>query len=392
MATPTRILYIQPNSETGGSDHCLFRLIHALDRRRYEPIAVLPQDGPMVPLLAREGVPTRFLKMEQLRTLPSVRYQARYLSGFWPTVTQLAQLIQDEHVDLVHTNSLYSLYGAWAARRARRPHVWHLREIPPAVPIARTLLGKLVVSLSASIVAMSQACVRGLLPQGDVSGKVKLLADAIDLTEFRTDISGQRVRHELGLSPETPLVGFVARLDPWKGLDVFLRAAALLRDRFPDVHFIVAGGAPPGFESYEKKMRTLAAALQLGERVHFLGWRYKLNDIPELMAALTVFSHTSTKPEPFGLVLIEAMAMQRPIVAAKAGGPLEIVAEKTSGYLTPPGNPEAHAEAVATLLANPAQAQLMGQMGRRRVEEVFSVERFSHDLNHIYDSTLGTNA
>src|SRR4030095_15142298 len=125
MAKPRKILYIQPNSETGGSDHCLFRLVCTLDRCRYEPVVVLPQNGPMAPLFERIGVKVRFQQMAQLRTIPSLHYQTRYLARFWSTVAQLACVIRDERIDIVHTNSLYSLYGAWAARRARRPHVWH---------------------------------------------------------------------------------------------------------------------------------------------------------------------------------------------------------------------------------------------------------------------------
>jgi glycosyltransferase involved in cell wall biosynthesis len=232
---------------------------------------------------------------------------------------------------------------------------------------------------------MSHACVYPLFGKRSAPRNVTILGDGIDLKEFRLEVSGSRIRKELGIKPEAPVVGFVARLDPWKGLDVFLKAAAMLSRHFPEAHFLISGGAPEGFERYEQRMRRLAATLGLDGRVHFLGWRYALDDIPELMAALTVFSHTATDPEPFGLVLIEAMAMQRPVVAAQAGGPLEIIVDSESGFLTTPGNPEAHAEAVALLLRDPARARTVGQAGRRRVEEQFSLDRFGHNMAKIYN-------
>src|SRR5262245_48529353 len=118
-----RILYVQPNNEVGGSDIALLRLIQGLDRQRVEPCVVLPSNGPMTRLLQAEGVRLLFLPMTQLRTLPSPGYQARYLARVWPTVRDLALLIREERVDIVHTNSLYCLYGGFAARLAHKPHL-----------------------------------------------------------------------------------------------------------------------------------------------------------------------------------------------------------------------------------------------------------------------------
>jgi glycosyltransferase involved in cell wall biosynthesis len=388
MPEPARILYVQPNSEVGGSDLCLVRLFRALDQSRFKPFVVLPHDGPMVSLYKKAGATVLFSPMMQLRTLPSPTYQARYLASFWSSVGKLKRLIKEHQIDLVHTNSLFCLYGAWAARAARCRHVWHIREIPPAIPVARWVYAKMVLRLSDLIIPMTQSCGHGLFGKRLDNPKFQFLHDAIDLQEFGPHISGQRIRSELQIPDGTLLVGFVARLDPWKGLNVFIEAAAIVSKQFPQAKFIIAGGAPAGFEQHERQMNQLCQRLGLTDRVLFLGFKYRILDIPEVMSALDVFCHTSIRPEPFGLVLIEAMACARPVVAAAAGGPLEIVIDGETGFLTAPGSAEAHAKAVCRLLADPNRAIAMGAAGRRRAESHFSLEQFGEKINAIYDKLL----
>jgi glycosyltransferase involved in cell wall biosynthesis len=138
----------------------------------------------------------------------------------------------------------------------------------------------------------------------------------------------------------------------------------------------------------------IARSVELGlkGRVHFLGWRYRLDDIPAVMASLDVFSHTAVAPEPFGLVLIEAMAMGCPVVAARAGGPVEIVEDGVSGLLAGVGDARAHAEAICGLLANPDYRRRIATAGRARVEQNFSLRAFQDRLGRLYDESLSACA
>jgi glycosyltransferase involved in cell wall biosynthesis len=360
-------------------------MVRAVDRARYEPIVLVPHDGPMVALYREAGARVLFTPMMQLRTKPSPVYQANYLARYVPTVRRLARIIDANAIELVHSNSLYCSYGAWAARRTRRQHIWHLRELPPRVPLATRAYASMVRRLSTRIVGMTRGCGDALFGGGGLPESFEVLHDGIDLSEFAPDVGN--VRGELGVG-EHPLIGFVARLDPWKGLDVFLQAARCVADRFPDARFVVAGDAPSGYESYARKMRNLAESLGLGAVVNFVGFRYGAKEMPRLMASLDVFAHTSTSPEPFGLVLIEAMAAGRPVVASRAGGPLEIVVDGETGLLTPPGDSVALASAICSLLADRDGARAMGLAGRRRAEDKFSSGGFARSLGRLYQSVL----
>jgi glycosyltransferase involved in cell wall biosynthesis len=381
---PKRVLYIQPNNEIGGSDIALLRLIEQLDRARYLPIVALPVDGPLSEPLRRAGAELHVLPMRQLRTVPSPGYQARYVVSLVPTIRRLCALISDRAIDLVHTNSLYCPYGAWAARFSLRPHIWHVREIPPQIPVVRALYGEMVRRLSAVVVPMTHACVDGLFGKGPIPDNVVVMPDGIDVRHWNPDISGERVRRELGLSATTPVIGFVARLDPWKGVEIFLRAARQVVERVPDAHFLIVGDAPVGFERYRDGMVSLSGSLGLAKRVHFLGWRYRLSDIPEVMAALTVLCHTPVRPEPFGLVAIEAMAVGCPVIAPLAGGPAEIVQEDVTGYLVPPGKTEAFADRICRLIQDPECRARMSFAGREHVIRKYSSERFARRLAELY--------
>jgi glycosyltransferase involved in cell wall biosynthesis len=387
---PPTVLYVQPTSEVGGADVSLVRLITQLGGA-VRPVVVLPRPGPLTSRLVEAGACVRTVPMVQLRSLRSVRHQVRYLLHFWPTVLRLAWLARRERASLVHSNSMYSLQGAWAARLARIPHVWHVREIPDMPRPLLRLMAVMVHRLSSRVVAMTDAVLLALGRPPSRCQPVVTVPDGIDLDEFNPTRSGARIRAELGLNAEDALVGFVGRLDPWKGADVFVRIAAEVSRACPGAHFLVCGGALDGYEEHAEQLTQLAGELGLGARIHFTGWRFRLADIPEVMAALDVFVHTSVRPEPFGLVVVEAMATGRPVVAAAAGGVPEIVVDGTSGYLVRPGDVRAYARRVLALLDDPAAAAAVGRAARQRVEDRFDVRRYARDIESVYASVLQAN-
>jgi glycosyltransferase involved in cell wall biosynthesis len=389
---PATVVYVQPSSEVGGSDIALFRLVAALDRTRYRPVVVLPGDGPLVMSLRAANIPVRFVPMLQLRPIRDPAYQIRFCLAFWPAVFRLARLIRRERAQLVHSNSLYSLYGMWASRLVGRPHVWHIREIPSGPEPMRRALASVVRRGARRVVPMTFAVAELFGPRDGLGPSIVPIPDGIDVDEFHPSISGDRIRTELGIDAEAPVVGFVARLDPWKGADVFVRAAAEIARERPDARFIICGGELRGYEGYAQGIRDLASDLGLDGRVLFTGWRYTLGDIAEVMAAIDVLLHPPTGPEPFGLVLVEAMATARPVVASRIGGISEVVVDGLTGELIPPGDWHAAATAVLRLLADPSRSKSMGAAGRIRAMEDFEVGAYALRIEALYDSVLAERA
>ena len=199
--------------------------------------------------------------------------------------------------------------------------------------------------------------------------KVVVIPSGVDPAPFRrADGEGTAdVRRTLGLSDSIRLlVGLFGRVAPWKGQHLAIEAAARL-----DTTALVIVGAPLfGEVAYEAELARLVERLGLAGRVKLLGFR---EDIPRLMRAVDVVVHTSTAPEPFGRVLVEAMLVERPVIASDAGGAREIVEDGVTGLLVPPGQPDALAEALRRLLDDPALRLAMGRRGRERAERQFTL-------------------
>lgn len=384
------VMYIQPNSEVGGSDIALARTIEAMSTSGQRSTVVLPNDGPLVGRLRAAGAEVLFLPMQQLRTLPSVTYQARYILKFVPTVMRLTSMVRQAAPDIVHSNSAYCLYGAFAAKFAGRPHVWHIREMAPSLPLLTRLYAAMVSGLSTTILAMSDACVDALYRTPPAHTVV--MPDALDGDAFRSALHPGRLRAELGIGENTPIIGFAARLDPWKGGHVFIDACEMLAARHPQCRFIIAGGAPQGLEAYEKQLKSRVAAAGLNDKVLFLGWRYRLADMADVMDGFDIFCHTSVTPEPFGLVLLEAMAVGTPVISVRAGGPLTIIEDGVSGILTPPGDAAALADAISSLIEDPQRAARLGAAGKARQKMEFSPPQFIERLSRVYRETLARHS
>lgn len=339
-----RILSVQPVCDGGGSEHALIRMIRQLRADGWECHVAVPAAARLASEYAAAGAVLHVVPMERLTTSGGVRRWARYAFR-WPlSVARLVRLIRRIDAGVVHSNSLHSWYGWAAAALTGRPHVWHAREIVfqsgTALKVERFLTSR----FAERVVAVSQAVADQLDPRRTV-----VITDEADPLLFGPARAG-RFRASAGIADHVPLVGSVARLDTWKGFDTLLDAFGAVRSSRPDAELVVAGAAVPGKEGYAAALEARAAGMQ---GVHWLGPR---RDVAELMADLDVFVQVSSEPEPFGLVVVEALASGTPVVAGAEGGPLEILgrpaAESPSpaGRLVPPGDPTALSAAVLQLL------------------------------------------
>jgi glycosyltransferase involved in cell wall biosynthesis len=378
------VVVVQPSAELGGLEIGLHNWLQHLDPEEFRRVVVLPQDGAIVPIYRSAGIEVRFLSMARLRTVKSVFYQANYLWQFWPTVIRLARTFRKERAAVVHSNSLFSLYGGWAARLARVPHVWHVHEIPDQPRMLIRLLTEMTVRLSARVITISSPVNEIFSLSARRSGRVMEVTEGIDVERFNPSVRGDRIRRELGLPAGSPLVGWAGRLDPWKGGEVFLRAAAEVHRARPNVRFVVCGGVLPGYEAYAADLCELQARLGLADSLQFTGWRYTWQDMPEVMAAVDLLVHTPVRSEPLGLVVLEAMAAAKPVVAPAAGGPSQTVEPGVTGLLVPPGDHRATARAMMHVLDNVELARSMGRAARERVQSRFNARSYAARIANVY--------
>jgi len=364
---PTPILFIDHAQAVGGAENSLLLLLQHLDRTRWEPHLACV-GGPLPRRAEDLGIATHIADLPRLRR--SLRAPTDWLSA----TTSLASLARDVDGKCLYANTVRAAFhAALAARRARLPFIWHMRDFWLSENRPRhlwlDLALKRALCASAAHVVVNSHAVSQCLPECE---KVTVVHNGIDTSHYdpRHDKKVFRVQH--GIPEDAPLVGMVGRLRPWKGQTRFLRTAALVRRRCPRIHFAVVGGAPfGGADDYLAELRQTAEELDLVDRVTFTG---HLHDVRPALAAMDVFVHPG-EPEPFGLVNIEAMAMQTPVVAVAHGALPEIVQDGVTGALVEPRNETALAEAICQLIDDPDRRTAHGAAGRARVIKHFDIAR-----------------
>ncbi len=211
------------------------------------------------------------------------------------------------------------------------------------------------------------------------------LHDAIDTTAFSPGKGNRRrIRAEFGYARGTVVVGFVGRFSPGKGHEELLDAAASLGRSRPYVRFLVAGEASEGEEAYADHIRQRSASLGLGGIVTFAGFR---RDVADMMASFDILAFPS-HAESFGVVLIEAMAMELPVVSTNCDGVLDIVVNGVTGLFVAPRDAAALAAVLGTLVDSPALRRRLGRAGRQRVLKLFDRDRQMVRLEQIYREVL----
>ena len=392
---PARILFVHSSDEMYGSDVVLLELVRRLDRARFAPMVALPADIPyhlggarLSDELERLGVPYRHIDFLVLRRrYLTPRQLPGAVSRLWRGSTELKRWIEAEDVAVIHANTSAVIGGAVAARMAARPLVWHVHEIIERPRWLAVLLARLVVRFSDQVVAISSSVADQLIRLGGArrGASIRVIPDAVDSARFNPTVEGSAVRAAWGISDDQVLVGSIGRLHSWKGQEVLVEAAHLLQAELPHLRFVIVGDIVPGQPEARDRLESAIARWGLEDTVRLEGFR---RDIPEVLAALDLLVLPSTSPEPFGLVVVEAMATAKPVIATAHGGPMETVADGITGMLTPPGDAVALAGAIARLAADPELRRAMGEAGRKRVEEFYQFPAHVAQFEALYGELL----
>jgi len=304
---------------------------------------------------------------------------------------QVGRLARRHGCEIVHANSIRSGLIVGLSPRTRVARVVHVRDCLPRALLASATL-RMIAATATIVVANSRYTARSVQDVAP-SALLEVVHSPVDLARWNPGrIDRAHARARLGRAGERRvLLGVVAQLTAWKGQDTAIEALRLLRDEGVDAHLLLIGSAKfvdratrLDNEAYVARLRELVEHAGLQERVSWLGER---DDVPELVRALDVLLLPSSE-EPFGRVLVEAMALEVPVLATEVGGPSEIVEHGREGFLLPPREPSAWARAVADLAADPERSRAMGRAGRARAEQAFAVEHHVAAMLAVYERAL----
>jgi glycosyltransferase involved in cell wall biosynthesis len=311
------------------------------------------------------------------------------VSGYFhpAAIWNLSRYIRSKHFRIIHCQHSRDLSVVVPATDLSRisPKIILSKRVGSYVS-KRDLFHRYTYSRVARVLAISEVIRRNVLETTPMApARVMTLHDAIDAEEYSpAKGDGARVRDGFGFTKKNIVVGFVGRFSPGKGHEEFLRAASEVARARPLVRFLVAGEARAGEEAYEREIRTLCTSLGLDGTVTFAGFR---RDIPDVMASFDILAFPS-HAESFGVVLIEAMAMELPVVSTNCDGVLDIVVEGETGLYVPPRNSTELASALLRLIDDPDLRRRLGLAGRKRVLDLFDRRNQIDRLENIYAEVL----
>lgn len=400
-----KIIYLTPSGFLGGAEMCLLDLLAVLRAARpsWRPEVVLGEDGPLQAAVAALGVPCAVVPLpRRLARLGDAGLRDRRGGGLalaarGPAaavataayVARLAQVLRRAAPDRIHTNGMKAhALGAWAAPRGV-PVLWHLHDYIGPRPVMARLLrlaarpGIATVAVSRSVAADAVAALGGRVP-------VRTIYNAVDLARFAPGPGdGAALDAAAGMPPAPPgtvRVGLVATFARWKGHEVFLEAAARAAPGRACRFYIIGGPIyrSAGSQHTLGELRARAEALGLGGRIGFAGFQA---DPAAAIRALDVVVHASTRPEPFGRVIVEGMACGRAVIASRHGGAAELFEDGVEALGCPPGDSAALAAAIARLVDDPTLRQHLGAAGHRAAADRFDRIHLADPWIEVYGGT-----
>ncbi|GAB4523076.1 MAG: hypothetical protein Tsb0014_00280 [Pleurocapsa sp.] len=350
--------------QKGGGELMLLNLLECGQGKGIEWFVVFLSNGPMVEQLNSLGIRTKVITSGRLSQI----------NKFVTTVYQLSKIAHAEKIDLIFGWMWKAhLYSGPAAKLANIPSMWYQLENPRSSmllkKIATLLPAKGIVTLSAA----GQKAQKQIWPYR----ATHLVYPGVALERFTSDRlpSPSECKKKLGLPTDSPLIGIVGRLQRWKGMHVVVDAMPQIINKYPRAHCVIVGGQHELEADYLDFLKDKISTLGIENKVTLAGLQ---KNVPEWMQAMDIIVHAS-QHEPFGIVIIEAMALAKPVVASNSGGPTEILTDGKNGLLCPCGDSNTLATKILSYLDCPEWAEKIGEAAKKRAEH-FSTNSYAQNF------------
>ena len=374
-----------PEKNVGGSSVSLCQLIKGLNRERYLPSALFYYDSPVIEQLVGLDVEVltrirspRFMRKKKAisslfkpETYSKLSFNKLFFRYIVPDSLRLFRGLAAVKPDLVHCNVTLGdqLSPLLAARLARIPAICHVRSFESLFLIPRACS-----RFVRFFICISDAVRKNYLAQGIRPERLLVIPNGVDVEQWRPWPSDAGAADRFTILQAGRMIG-------WKGHRVLLRAIPRVLSEFPRARFVLAGDGP-----LRKELENLAVQKGLGDAIEFRG---TVSEMDRVIAESDIVVNPSTEPEPFGRVIIEAMAMGKPVIATAIGGPLEIITPGLNGELVEPDQPGILAEKILFLLKDEEARKRMGQAARRTVLERFDHRFTVRKIEEVYEEVLG---
>jgi L-malate glycosyltransferase len=386
----TRVLLYNHAAEISGGERSLLAIAGRAIVNGYEVLLCCPP-GPLEKLATSQRITVALVAPLVLGRSRNPVVLARYLLRALRPAADLRRAVRRFRPEIVHANTVRGGLIAIAALRLTSPGprlLVHVRDVLEGSLLDR-LTARALGRGAHSIIAISRYVARAF-SAGPID--IRVLHNAIDIRRYApSTVGGQAVRHQLGIPPDAPLLIVAGQISPWKDQLAAIDALAHVRQHYPSAHLLIAGGVKFSGkhrrydnDDYMATLRRRAGKQDVVNHVHLPG---ELDDIASGFSAATV-ALVPSWTEPFGRVIIEAMAARCPVIGTAAGGIPEIITDGLNGLLVPPRDPPALARATIRLLDDAALRQALVERASRQLAERFSLDDYFDRLNAIWRAQL----
>ncbi len=363
--------------DMGGAELNLLNILTHLDCSQFRFFLYTFQlESPMLDVLAQNNI--RCVQIPYPVTFKGLK---RYFG--------LAREVKEKKVDILHTYfEGADIWGTLLAKLTGIPVVVSSKRDMGFSKNKKILLAyRFINPFITKIISVSEAVKKQVHVQEKTSlNKIVTIYNGLDINKFNNVKHNSTLKKELNLSSSSAIVGLLANISPVKGIEYLIYAASKVLKQFHDVQFIIIGSCIPSDENlaHFSKLKTLVKELKLENNFFFIGSR---KDIPAILSIIDI-SVLSSLSEGFSNAIIESMAAAKPLVVTDVGGNSEAVINKKTGFVVPPYDSDRLAQAISILLNNPKLGKTMGEVGRKRAEQVFSIETMINRIENLYFSTL----
>ncbi len=383
---PFKILFYNHTGKCSGAERVLLDTLSALQSApdAYRLFVACPTDDDLASLIDAHGVPVLAIPALKARFTKDPRVLFGYLRSFAGNMLSFRKLVRTVAPDLLYANTVRAgLVATLATLGTKTPVVWHVHDDLPQHPLSSLIRRTAFYSDRTTLIAVSKATAGAFAGDLHFGSRLQVLHNGVDLVRFphKSTVAPSAFRDELGLGENDLLIVAVGMINPRKGIAGLLEAFRLVADAHPGAHLAVVGA--PLFNRDDLHLADLhkqATRLNLNGKVHFTGSR---NDIPAVLRAADVLV-LNAQVEPFGLVLLEAMASGTPVLATSVGGIPEIVTDGRTGFLVKPNKPEALAAHLLAVLADPASRARVAATASTDVVPRFSKERYAGGILRFF--------
>ena len=374
------ILFIHQSADLYGSDKTLLQSLTYIDKTKFNPVVVIPIDGPLKEELEKINIEVYINPVLKLyRNVVSPKNSIKFLREYKTAIQFLDTLNKIHKFDIVYSNTLAVSLGMIYAKKRKIKHIWHVHEIIVHPKIIATIFPKLLNKYADSIVCNSEATQHNLIErQPQIKAKSIVIHNGVEpKIEFQNTFS----KSDFGFNSEDLIITLIGRINRLKGHKLLLNSFI---NNFADqknIKLLFVGSPVLGQENYLYEVEEIIKTNNLTEKVKILPFTKNLNSIWQITDIAVI---PSTEAESFGLVAVEAMIAKKPVIGSNHGGLTEIIINNETGILVEPNNESELTTAIQQLVDNPKIRLDMGEKGQQRAIETFSIASYIQNFENLF--------